>query len=122
MRKKLPVRVRKASKFSYGYQRRHRILADEGRRMNVSRFIWRLEGAEVPSKQPKRSRLLLNDGSSVRLPAERPSHVWSHDLVQDRTADGRTFGRGQRVHAALPSDHAGAAATAGLLLRCLMSC
>jgi hypothetical protein len=25
----------------------------------------------------------------VRLRLERPNHVWSYDVVQDRTADGR---------------------------------
>jgi putative transposase len=57
----------------------------------------------VPQKQPKRSRLWLNDGSCVRLrPRERlsltinvrfmrPGDVWSYDFVQDRTQDGRAF-------------------------------
>ena len=31
------------------------------------------------------------DGSCVRLRPERPNHVWSHDFVQDRTADGRVY-------------------------------
>ena len=53
--------------------------------------IWRQEGLKVPSKQPKRARLWLNDGSCVRLRAERKDHVWSYDFVQDRTADGRPF-------------------------------
>jgi transposase InsO family protein len=46
---------------------------------------------KVPSKQPKRARLWLNDGSCVRLRPERPNHVWSYDFVQDRTHDGRVF-------------------------------
>jgi putative transposase len=29
------------------------------------------------------------DGSCVRLRPERPNHVWSYDVVQDQTADGR---------------------------------
>ena len=33
----------------------------------------------------------LNDGSCVRLRAERPNHVWSYDFVEDRTHDGRKF-------------------------------
>ena len=45
----------------------------------------------MPSKQPKRGRLWLNDGSCVRLRPGRPNHVWSYDFVQDRTEDGRTF-------------------------------
>ena len=77
----------------YGYRRIRRLLVDEGWRVNVKRVyrIWRREGLKVPSKQPKRGRLWLNDGSCVRLRPERPNHVWSYDFVQDRTEDGRTF-------------------------------
>ena len=53
--------------------------------------IWRREGLKVPAKQPKRGRLWLNDGSCIRLRAERPNHVWSHDFVEDRTHDGRKY-------------------------------
>ena len=45
----------------------------------------------VPSKQPKRGRLWLNDGSCVRLRPEYPNHVWSYDFVEDRTHDGRKY-------------------------------
>ena len=77
----------------YGYRRIRRMLVDEGWRVNVKRVwrIWRREGLKVPSKQPKKRRLWLNDGSCVRLRPERPNHVWSYDFVQDRTEDGRTF-------------------------------
>ena len=44
---------------------------------------------KVPQKQPKRSRLWLNDGSCIRLRAERPNHVWAYDFVECRTYDGR---------------------------------
>jgi putative transposase len=53
--------------------------------------IWRQEGLKVPMKQSKRSRLLLSDGSCVRLRAERPNHVWSYDFVEDRTHEGRKY-------------------------------
>jgi transposase InsO family protein len=53
--------------------------------------IWRCEGLKVPAKQPKRGRLWLNDGSCIRLRAERPNHVWSYDFVEDRTHDGRKY-------------------------------
>jgi len=46
---------------------------------------------KVPSKQPKRRRLWLNDGSCIRLRPGRPNHVWSYDFVQDRTEDGRVI-------------------------------
>ncbi len=51
--------------------------------------IWRREGLKVPSKKPKRGRLWLNDGSTMRLRPERPNHVWAYDFVMDRTRDGR---------------------------------
>lgn len=60
-------------------------------RLNHKRVerIWREEGLKVPQKQIKRARLYLNDGSCVRLRAERPNHVWSYDFVEDCTTDGR---------------------------------
>ena len=42
-------------------------------------------------RQPKRSRLWLNDGSCVRLRPERPNQVWAYDFVEDRTRDSRKF-------------------------------
>jgi transposase InsO family protein len=51
--------------------------------------IWRREGLKVPSKQPKRGRLWLNDGSTMRLRPQRLNHVWAYDFVMDRTRDGR---------------------------------
>jgi transposase InsO family protein len=53
--------------------------------------IWKLEGLKVPHKQPKRSRLWLNDGSCIRLRPDYPGHVWSYDFVEGRTHDGRKF-------------------------------
>jgi transposase InsO family protein len=53
--------------------------------------IWRREGLKVPSRQPKRGRLWLNDGSCIRLRPERPNHVWAYDFVEDRTHDGGKF-------------------------------
>ncbi len=61
--------------------------------MNVKRVerIWRREGVTVPARQPKRSRLWLNDGSCLRLRLERPDHVWSYDFVENRTHNGRKY-------------------------------
>ena len=53
--------------------------------------IWRRQGLKVPQKQPKRSRLWLNDGSCLRLRREYPGHVWSYDFVEGRTDDTRKF-------------------------------
>jgi len=75
----------------YGYRRITIMLRDAGWLVNKKRVerIWRSEGLKVPQKQPKRSRLWLNDGSCIRLRAERPNHVWAYDFVEDRTHDGR---------------------------------
>jgi putative transposase len=43
----------------------------------------------VPQRQPKRRRLWLNDGSCIRLRPEHRNHVWSYDLLAERTGDGR---------------------------------
>ena len=77
----------------YGYRRITALLHHAGWSVNAKRVqrIWRREGLKVPQKHPKRGRLWLNDGSCVRLRAERPNHVWSYDFVEDRTHDGRKF-------------------------------
>jgi putative transposase len=75
----------------YGYRKVTAMLKDEGWRVNHKRVerIWRREGLRVPSKQPKRGRLWLNDGSCIRLRPEYGNHVWSYDFVCERTRDGR---------------------------------
>jgi len=77
----------------YGYRRITAMLKQEGWKVNHKRVerIWRREGLKVPKKQPKRSRLWLNDGSCIRLRPEHKDHVWSYDFVMARTADGRAF-------------------------------
>ena len=79
----------------YGYRRITALLNnnEHGWRVNHKRVerIWRKEGLKVPKKQPKRSRLWLNDGSCIRLRPEYKNHVWSYDFMIDRTADGRAF-------------------------------
>ncbi|OIM97159.1 integrase [Polynucleobacter sp. QLW-P1DATA-2] len=50
--------------------------------------IWREEGLKIPQKQPPRGRLWFNDGSSMRLRATHPNHVWSYDFVFIRDAYG----------------------------------
>ncbi|MFI3905636.1 IS3 family transposase [Ochrobactrum sp. S1502_03] len=75
----------------YGYRRITAMLHQAGWIVNVKRVerIWRREGLKVPHKQPKRSRLWLNNSSCVRLRPEYPNHVWSYDFVEDRTHNGR---------------------------------
>src|SRR3954468_15727784 len=77
----------------YGYRKIAELLRRAGWLVNDKRVerIWRREGLKVPAKQPKRGRLWLNDGSCIRLRAERPNHVWSYDFVEDLTHDGRKY-------------------------------
>jgi len=77
----------------FGYRRITKMLKAAGWMVNHKRVerIWRREGLKVPSKQRKRGRLWLNDGSCVRLRPERPNHVWSYDFVADRTHDGKAY-------------------------------
>ena len=78
----------------YGYRKIAELLrSTAGWAVNDKRVerIWRREGLKVPTKQPKRGRLWLNDGSCIRLRAERPNHVWSYDFVEDRTHEGRKY-------------------------------
>ena len=90
---KLKARIIKiATEFGrYGYRRVTAILRQEGWDVNVKRVhrIWREEGLKVPQKQPKRGRLWLASGSTIRHRPEHPNHVWSYDFVMDRTRDGR---------------------------------
>ncbi len=77
----------------YGYRRITKMLRTAGWSVNKKRVerLWRREGLKVPTKQPKRGRLWLNDGSCIRLRAEQPNHVWSYDFVADRTHDGKAY-------------------------------
>jgi transposase InsO family protein len=77
----------------FGYRRITKMLKTAGWSVNHKRVerIWRREGLRVPSKQRKRGRLWLNDGSCIRLRPERPNHVWSYDFVADRTHDGKAY-------------------------------
>ena len=74
----------------YGYRMVTGMLRAEGWRVNHKRVerIWRQEGLKVPKKQPKRSRIWLNDGSCIRLRPLYRHHVWSYDFVVD---DGRPY-------------------------------
>jgi putative transposase len=75
----------------YGYRRVTALLNEAGIEVGKDRVqrIWRREGLKVPQKQPKRSRLLLNDGSCIRLRPLHRNHVWSFDFVECHTHDGR---------------------------------
>jgi len=77
----------------YGYRRVTALLGAQGWHVNHKRVerIWRREGLKIPTRQPKRARLWLNDGSCVRLRSKHRHHVWSYDFVHHRTDDGRAF-------------------------------
>jgi putative transposase len=77
-----------------------------GWKMNTKRVarISRSEGLKIPTKQPKRCQLWLNDGSCVWLRPEYTNHVWSYalpgrrlfssaerDFVEERTHDGGKY-------------------------------
>ena len=84
--------IRLASRYGrYGYRMIRGLLQQEGWEVSRSRVekIWKIEGLKVPQKEPKRSRLWLNDGSCIRLRPLRPNHVWSWDFVMARTDDDR---------------------------------
>ena len=75
----------------YGYRRITVLLRQQGWRVNhktVER-LWRREGLKVPTKQPKRGRLWLNDGSCIRVRPTYQDQVWAYDIVHDRTHDSR---------------------------------
>jgi len=75
----------------YGYRMITALLQQEGWKVNHKRVerIWRTEGLKVPKRQPKHTRLWLNDGSCIRLRPQHKNHVWSYDFMAMRTADGR---------------------------------
>ena len=77
----------------YGYRRIAAFLREAGWSVSDGRVerLWRREGLKVPSKQPKKGRLWLNDGSCIRLRPEYRDHVWSYDFVHCRTDDGKVF-------------------------------
>ena len=63
----------------YGYRRVTALLNRQGWHVNHKRVerIWRREGLKVPSRQPKRARLWLNDGSCIRLRARLVLWSWT---------------------------------------------
>ena len=69
----------------YGYRTVTDRLRLEGWDVGKDRVytIWRHEGLQVPTKQPKRARLWRADGSCLRLRPAYRHHVWSYDVVAD---------------------------------------
>src|SRR5207253_10718828 len=58
----------------YGYRKIAELLRQAGWLVNDKRVerIWRREGLKAPAKHPKPLPPWLNEGSSIRLRAERP--------------------------------------------------
>ncbi len=77
----------------YGTPRITAMLRRDGIKVNHKRVerIWREQGTGVARRQKKRRRLWLNDSSCIRLRPEYRDHVWSYDIVEDKTYDGRKF-------------------------------
>jgi putative transposase len=83
-----------ASEYSrYGYRQVTNILNMEGIEVGKDRVyrIWREEGLKVPQKAPKRGRLFLANGSTIRHRPTHRNHVWSYDFVADRTHNGSPY-------------------------------
>ena len=66
----------------------HRLLARDGWAVNHKRVqrLWREEGLRRPAKATKTCRM---PGTTVRLRAEFPNHLWAIDFQFDETDDGR---------------------------------
>ena len=77
----------------YGTPRITAMLHREGWKVNHKRVerIWCEQGLKVAKRQKKRRRLWLNDGSCIRLRPEYRDHVWSYDIIEDKTYNGRKF-------------------------------
>lgn len=76
----------------YGTPRITAMFIKEGFKVNHKRVerIWRDQEIGVPKKQ-KRRRLWLNDGPAIRLRPEYKNHIWSYDIMEDKTYDGKKF-------------------------------
>jgi putative transposase len=77
----------------FGYRRAHALLVADGWTVNRKRvgWLWGLHGMRVPPRRVKAfgAKAFGDSANSAwELPALRPSHVWSYDLVAVRTATG----------------------------------
>lgn len=73
----------------YGYRRMTALLKQAGWPVNKKRIqrLMRQEGLKVVCKSKKRRRLGIS--TAERMKALHQNHVWSWDIVHDRTEDGR---------------------------------
>jgi transposase InsO family protein len=72
----------------YGYRRIAALLRREGEQINVKRVhrIWKSEGLSLPQRRPRRRQ--YGPKGEVVQKAEYPNHVWSYDILEDRTQSG----------------------------------
>lgn len=72
----------------YGYRRITALLRREGKKVNAKRVhrIWKSEGLSLPQKRPKRRQ--YGPKGEVLRKAEYPLHVWTYDILEDRTERG----------------------------------
>lgn len=80
----------------WGYRQIHRLLVDDGWKVNRKRIerLWRAEGLKVPPSKAKNSGKKAGGGaenSIWNLPAAHPDHIWSFDFMTDRTVDGGAY-------------------------------
>ena len=82
------IRALAKSQKRYGYRRVTALMRREGKQVNHKRVhrIWKDEGLSLPRKRPKRRSKAPK--VEVTQKAERPNHVWSYDIVEDRTERG----------------------------------
>ena len=72
----------------YGYRRVTALLHREGEEINIKRVhrIWKSEGLTLPVRRPNRRQ--YGPKGEVVSKAEYPNHVWTYDILQDRTERG----------------------------------
>ncbi len=75
----------------YGSPRIHRLLVENGWRVNHKRIerLWKREGLRVPRKARKKRRLGHSAHSCAHYRARGPNHVWAWDFIHDRLVGGR---------------------------------
>jgi putative transposase len=75
----------------YGYRRVTALLQRRGERINPKRVwrIWQAEGLALPRKRPRKRRRGVREERPAR--ATHRGHVWTYDVVFDRTERGQAL-------------------------------